>query len=227
MAHANRGCKWYINKPLLSQAKLTAEENVHAHTTVPLIEWTEIKILLPRAISGGLWKRNCNKFMQKQLNQLQTGQQTRWQGGNRGVSIKKQSYVWHAAKLWQNYTWNWRKAEKNPCITVRLWMLPVLPRAALQTKSSRAFGTSKGPVTARTPQEWLSLEEHFPDLGLEQLWVLLQRLRDHKLQTTLSGEAGGKKEIPTLAEQGEKRLEKYSVHHLKDPSNRNTESGCK
>lgn len=88
MAHANRGCKWYINKPLLSQAKLTAEENVHTHTTIPLIEWTEIKILLPRAISGGLWNRNCNKFIQKQLNQLQTGQQTRWQGGNRGVSIK-------------------------------------------------------------------------------------------------------------------------------------------
>lgn len=94
----------------------------------------------------------------------------------------------------------------------------------MQTESSRAFGTSKGSVTARTPQEWLSLEEH---LGLEQLWILLQRLTDHELQTTLSGEAGGKKEIPTLVEQCEKRLEKYSVHHLKDPINRNTESGCK
>lgn len=63
-------------------------------------------------------------------------------------------------------------------------------------------------------------------LGSELLWML-QRLRDHELQTMLSGEARGKKEIPTLTEQGERRLEKYSVHHLKDPRNRNTDSGCK
>lgn len=117
MAHANCGCKWYINKPLLSQAKLTAEEDMHTDITIALIEWTEIKILLPQAITGGLWKRNCNKLIQK-LNQLQTGEQTHWQGGNRGVSIKNQSYVWHAAKLWQSYTWNWRKSrKKNPCFS--------------------------------------------------------------------------------------------------------------
>jgi len=46
-------------------------------------------------------------------------------------------------------------------------------------------------------------------------------------ETTLSGEARGKKEIPTLAGQGWRRLEKYFVHHLKDPTNRNTESGYK
>lgn len=41
-----------------------------------------------------------------------------------------------------------------------------------------------------------------------------------------SQEKVGKKEIPTLAEQGERRLEKYSVH-LRDASNRNIDSGCK
>lgn len=63
--------------------------------------------------------------------------------------------------------------------------------------------------------------------GSEHLWVLLQRLRDHELQSTLSGEARGKKETPTLAEQDQRRLEKYCVQHLKDPSHRNTDSGCK
>lgn len=31
------------------------------------------------------------------------------QVGNRGVCIKIQGYVWHAVKLWQRDTWNWRK----------------------------------------------------------------------------------------------------------------------
>lgn len=37
-------------------------------------------------------------------------------------------------------------------------------------------------------------------LGSEQLWVLLQRLGDHELQTTLSGEAKGKKEKSQLSQ---------------------------
>lgn len=44
MAHANRGCKWYINKQLLSQAKLTAEENMHTHThhnTTDGVDWNK------------------------------------------------------------------------------------------------------------------------------------------------------------------------------------------
>lgn len=203
MAHANCGCKWHINKSLLSQAKLTAEENMHTHITIPLIEWTEIKILLPQAIPGGLWKRNCNKLVQKKLNQLQTGEQTHWQGGNRGKSIKNQSYVWHAAKLWQSYTWNWRKSRKKILVLVRLWT------AASGTMSSTAnqelsclwhFHRACG------SRDTLGMAQPGAALGSEQLWML-QRLRDHKLQTTLSGEARGKEEIPTLTEQGERRLE--------------------
>lgn len=38
---------------------------------------------------------------------------------------------------------------------------------------------------------------------------------------------GGEKETTALVEHGERRLEKHSVHHLKDPTNRNTEPGCK
>lgn len=39
-------------------------------------------------------------------------------------------------------------------------------------------------------------------LGSEQLWLLLQRLRDHKLQTTLSGEARGGKRNPNTGRTG-------------------------
>lgn len=88
------------------------------HNTVHWVDWNKD----PPATSHfrRFRKRNCNKFIQKKLNQLQTGQQTRWQGGNRGVSKKKQSYVWHAAKLWQSYAWIWRKNREIPLVLVRL-----------------------------------------------------------------------------------------------------------
>lgn len=223
MAHANRGCKWYINKPLLSQAKLTAEENVQAHITIPLTEWTEIKILLPRAIPG-LWKTNCNKLVQKKLNQLQTGQQTHWQGGNRGESIKNQSYVWHAAKRWQSLLGTGEKVEKKFLVLVRLWTVAYNTTGGIANWELSCLWHFQRVCDSR---DTLGMVQPGAALGSGQLWVLLQRLGDHELQTTLSREARGKKEISTLTEQGERRLEKSSIHRLKDPSNRNTDSGCK
>lgn len=92
---------------------------MHTHSTILLIEWTEIKILLPRA-TAGLWNRNCNKFVQK-LNHPRTGQQTHWHGGNRGVSIKNQSYAWMQLSYDKVILGTGEKVEKNPHFTARLW----------------------------------------------------------------------------------------------------------
>lgn len=189
MAHANCGCKWYINKPLLSQAKPTAEENVHTHITIPVTEWTEIKILLPQAISRGLWKRNCNKLAQKKLNLLQTGQHTHWQGGNRGVSIKINKVMFDMQLSCDKVILGTgEKVEKNPFSQAVNWCQWYREQHCKQ-RALVPLALAQGVWQ----QGHLGMAQPGAALGSEQLWVLLQRLRDHQLQTTLSGEARGKK----------------------------------
>lgn len=48
-----------------SQANLVPEEIVHIHITKPVMEQAGIKLILLRALSGGLQKRNCNKFLHR------------------------------------------------------------------------------------------------------------------------------------------------------------------
>lgn len=223
MAHANRGCKWYINKSLLSQAKLTGEENMHTHITMPLIEWTEIKILLPQAISGGLWKRNCNKLVQKKLNQLQTGEQTHWQGGNRGVSIKNQSYVWHAAKLRQSYAWNWRKSRKKILVLVRLWTAANGSMSSIANQELSCLWHFHRVCGSR---DTLGMAQPGAALGSEQLWVC-RGSETTSFRPRSQERQGGKKKSQFSQNKVRGDWKKYSVHHLKDPGNRNTDSGCK
>lgn len=94
------------------------------------------------------------------------------------------------------------KVEKNPCFSQALNCCQWYHE---QHCKLRAL------VPLALPKITLGMAQPGAAPGSEHLWLLLQRLRDHELQTTLSGETRGKKEIPILTEQGQRRLEKYCL----------------
>ena len=128
----------------------------------------------------------------------------KWRVGNRGVCIKIQSYAWHAVKLWQRYTWNWRKSRTKSLFYSQA--VNVCQRYHKQHRKPRPLvpsAPSKG--SANRPERpgcraRLGLEQR---LGREQRWSCCTSFRDHAVRRSK-----GKKRNPNSCRTGLEKTRK-------------------